>query len=258
MLLVRTSRIVTPTDAGLAFAEEARKVLANFELAVAEARRAGGAGSVLRLGCIPTLPIGQLVRFLGALRERSLGARLQLSHLSTTEQVRRLRDGQLELGIFHHGTDYAELELEPLFAGEPLAAYLPPGHRLAAKASLGPADLLDEDLVGCAEPADPALRDRVFALFDQAGYGLGGLHEASGNDPRDVLLAVAGGSGIGLLPASLSEIGEAGAVVSRRPLDPPVSLPDAVLAWRRKPSPPLQAGLAAIRSAARDLRREDD
>jgi DNA-binding transcriptional LysR family regulator len=40
-LFERTSRVVRPTAAGLVFAEEARKVLADVEAAVANARRAG-------------------------------------------------------------------------------------------------------------------------------------------------------------------------------------------------------------------------
>src|SRR3954470_14471877 len=55
-LLNRTSRVVTPTEAGLVFAEEARKVLGGFELAVAEAHRAGGPSRLLRLGAVPYLP----------------------------------------------------------------------------------------------------------------------------------------------------------------------------------------------------------
>src|ERR1700693_6400818 len=50
-LLRRTSRVVTLTEAGAVFAEQARSVLAGLDLAVAEARRAGGAGSTLPIGC---------------------------------------------------------------------------------------------------------------------------------------------------------------------------------------------------------------
>src|SRR5947209_20290814 len=44
-LLERTSRVVSVTPAGAVFADLARKVLAEFEVAVAEARRAGGASA---------------------------------------------------------------------------------------------------------------------------------------------------------------------------------------------------------------------
>jgi len=47
-LLRRTSRVVTQTEAGRIFAEEARNVLASFDRALAEARKAGGVGTIAR------------------------------------------------------------------------------------------------------------------------------------------------------------------------------------------------------------------
>src|SRR3954454_21826940 len=65
-LLHRTSRIVIATEPGKVFAEEARKVLAAFDLSVSEARRAAGLPSVVRIGCSPFLPIESLQAFLAA------------------------------------------------------------------------------------------------------------------------------------------------------------------------------------------------
>jgi DNA-binding transcriptional LysR family regulator len=256
-LLRRTSRVVTPTDAGRAFADEARKVLANVDLAIADARRAGDAGSVVRLSCVPTLPLTHLLRFLGALSSRLPTAHARVTHLPAVEQVRRLREGELELGLFHHGTDHAELELEPIFPGEPLAAYLPPDHHLASKSALGPRELVDEPLVTTPQATDPALHDRLLTLLKRAGYDPRRVRDADGPDPRDVLLAVAGGLGIGLLPSALPEVDETDALVVRRPLQPGIILPDIVLAWRRNPAPPLRSAIAALRSAARELRRAE-
>jgi DNA-binding MarR family transcriptional regulator len=47
-LLRRTSRVVTQTEAGRVFAEDARNVLASFDRALAEARKAGGVGTNIR------------------------------------------------------------------------------------------------------------------------------------------------------------------------------------------------------------------
>ena len=57
--------MVSATDAGRAFAVEARKVLTAFDSAIAEARRAGGAASPLRIGCVPHLPINRFFAFSG-------------------------------------------------------------------------------------------------------------------------------------------------------------------------------------------------
>ena len=46
-LLNRTSRVVTPTEAGRVFAAGARKVLAGLNSAIADTRRAGGTSEAL-------------------------------------------------------------------------------------------------------------------------------------------------------------------------------------------------------------------
>src|SRR5438105_586951 len=117
-LLNRTSRVVTPTAAGLAFAEEARHVLESFEHAVSEARRAGGAGNVLRIGCLPFIPIRRLMLFLEAARRLLPGWQTEVVHLITPEQLRRLRAGDLDLAIFHYSGDQEGLELIRIFTGE--------------------------------------------------------------------------------------------------------------------------------------------
>src|SRR5207248_8684375 len=123
-----------------------------------QARRAGGAGGVLRIGCVPILPIDQLLRFLGALHERERESETQVTHMLARDQVRRLRDGDLDLGIFYYAEDYDDIELEPLFPGAPMAAFLPPYHRLLAKQTLGPNDLREEVLVALPRAANPTLR----------------------------------------------------------------------------------------------------
>ena len=93
--------MVSATEAGRVLAGEARKVLAAFDIAVAETRQAGGAASPLRIGCVPHLPIQPLLRFLGSLHERDPNTRVQVTHLNFLEQVRALAAGELDLGIFH-------------------------------------------------------------------------------------------------------------------------------------------------------------
>jgi DNA-binding transcriptional LysR family regulator len=254
-LLHRTSRAVTPTEAGLVFAEEARKILASLELAVAETRRAAGSGASLRIGCTPHLPIDLVRRFLAALNERDERSRPEVEHLLALEQLRRLRGGELDLGIFHHAADYDEIEVEPIFAGEPLAAFLPPGHPLGRRKTVAPDDLSDEVLVMFPRTANPALHDRMLALIEAGGYRFRDVREATGANPRDVLLAVTSGVGVALKPASLEQADEAGTLVTRRRLDSAVSMPDAVLAWRANPPHGLQTVLADVREVARELHR---
>src|SRR5205823_11719348 len=167
-LLQRTSRVVTATEAGRVFAQEARRVFACLDQAVLEARRAGGLGAALRIGCIPSLPIDRLLRFLGALHARAPEAQTRVTHLPFLEQVRLLREGELDIGLFHDVEDYADIEVEALFPGEQLAVLLPRDHRLSAKQTIGPDDLREEVFASVPRSANPPLYDRMMAVLEEA------------------------------------------------------------------------------------------
>jgi DNA-binding transcriptional LysR family regulator len=257
-LLRRTSRVVTATEAGHLFAEHARKVLASLDLAVAEARRAGAVGTPLRIGCARHIPVPQLEGFLGLLREHRPQLLTEVTNLLALEQVRRLRDGELDLGIVPYAEDYEGIELEPLFPGESLVVVLPPDHRLAAKDVLGPDDLRDEVLVMFPRVANPGLYDRLLGLYEGVGYRFRGLRETDGTDARDLLLAVAAGYGVALVTFPILESTGAAPSVIWRSLQAPLSMPDAMLAWRATPPRGLQPLLEAAREAARTLRQGTD
>ena len=256
-LFERTSRMVSATAAGTTLATEARKVLATFDVAVAEARQAGGSGSPLRIGCVPHLPIQPLLRFLGSLHESDPKLRVQVTHLDFLEQTKFLRDGELDLGIFHVAADHTELESEPLFRGEPLAAFLPPGHKLADRQILKPEDLRNETLVVFPEEANPALHERTLTRIEEAGYGFAAVREASGMNPRDVMLSVAEGLGVALGPVSLQEVSDVGSIVVRRSLEPSLTMPDMVVAWRADPPGRLKDKLDVVRGVAKALHSAD-
>jgi len=255
LLLERTSRTVSLTDAGRAFGEEARRVLASVDLAVAEARRAGGVSSALRVGCTLHIPIEQLLRFVAALEDRVPSVSMQVAHLLAVEQVRRLTTGQLDVGILLGVEQHAGLETESLYPGEPIVAFVAPDHPLAATPVLGPADLGEETLVTFPREVDPALADWLQAERERAGYRFRSVHETSGTEIRDQIMAAAAGLGVALMPASVKDTGEEAAIVVPRPLDPSLGMPEAVVAWPANAPGQLRGVLAAVREVAHDLRR---
>jgi DNA-binding transcriptional LysR family regulator len=254
-LLERGNRGVTPTEAGRAFAEEARRVIAGVDVAVAEARRAGGVASRLRIGATPNLPsLVALHGLVSALDEAGLVSNPEVTRLQSLEQVRRLRNGELELGVFPYGEDHAGLEMEPIFPGEPLAAFVAKDHPASSRDALGPADLRGET-VFVYQRANPALWERCLERLEGAGYRFAHVRDMGGsNDGREAILEVArAGSGLALLPSSLMETGQANSISVRVPLDPPVAMPDTMLNWSAHPPRQLGSILQGARRVARRL-----
>lgn len=252
-LLDRTKRAVTLTQAGRVFADEARKTLAALDLGVEETRRAGGARTALRVGCVPALSAELLLGFVRALHEGIPELEVQVEHHHTLEQLKRLRSGALDLAIVLDPEDHSDLEIEWLFAGEALAAYMPPSHRLAAQAVVRPDDVRTEFLVTGPRSTNPAVYERVLAQFGAADYRFQGIHEAGGATARDLFVAVASGLGITFAPRSLAEMGDVGHVLVRRTLDPPLAMPATVLAWKADAPPRLRTVLATVREIAREV-----
>jgi DNA-binding transcriptional LysR family regulator len=246
---------VTLTEAGRIFARDARKVIAAFELAVAETRRAGGAVGALRIGCMPHLPMDQLLRFRSLLEEGDPSVEIEVTYLSSLQQVRALQMGELDLGIFYEAEDLDDLVVEPLLAGEQVFLCVAPDHDLASRQILTPDDVTGEELVVLRHSVNPPLLERFLSEIAVLGYRFRSVRAVSGTEARDLLFAVAGGSCVTFLPPSIKE-STSQPIVSRHLTDPPVFLPDAVLAWRADPSGPLRTVLDRARDVARQLRRE--
>jgi hypothetical protein len=205
----------------------------------------------LRIGCVHDLPLQRLQAFLGLLYQCEPDLRGEVMHLGTAEQLELLRAGGLDIGIVHDGIDAPGFEIEPLYPGEVLAAFLPIGHALLEHDSLGPSQLADQLLVVPPRAAAPALADWLVTRLAADGYRFRRIHETAGAHPRDVLLATAERFGITLAPASTAAVaGDVATLVARVALDPAPQMPDTVLAWRPG-RPPRLASLVAV---ARELR----
>jgi DNA-binding transcriptional LysR family regulator len=232
-------------------------VLAAADHAVAETRRAAGAGTAIRLGCTPYIPIARLLTFLASLKTRPLGAELVLTHLPAPEQLERVRAGELDFAIIHEAEDHDDLEHELLFRGEPAVAYVHPEDALAERDVITPDDLRDEALVTFPRAARPAMYDRWLSMIAAAGYVFRTVTETSTAGARDLMLAVVGGEGVLLGSMFGKDLSEVGSMVVWRPLDPPLSIPGTVIAWQANPSRRLAAVSDLVREAAREVRERD-
>lgn len=249
-LLYRTSRTVAPTEAGVVFAAEAQKVLADLDAAVAEARHAGAGDSALRIGCIPHLPLERLHQIVSAISEAVSSCPL-VEHLLTSEQLPRLERGDLDLAIVDDAVDERrDLHVLPLLRGGPINAIVPASHHLAETPAVGPEDLRDEPLVMFPRHVDPSLHDRLLTIFRAGGYRFRRVNHAIGPRRRDILLAVAQGEGVALIPTSAQDLADCSAVLVPRPLTRALFMPDTVIVWRVAAPQRLADSLASIRALA--------
>jgi DNA-binding transcriptional LysR family regulator len=256
-LLERGQGGVTTTEAGKVFAEQARQIVARLDLAIAEARRAAGVASTLRVGTLEIVPIERMQRFLNSLRQREPELEIAITHVPSREQVKRLRERALDLGIFTYAEHHQEIETHPVFAGESIEAVIRRDHPLAERRVLGPDDLRSEVLITGGRAANPPLYDHYLALLEDTGYSFRSVQRLDVNHARDFVLAVAAGDGVLLRPLSFRAVDEAGINVIRRALDPEPTMPDTVIAWRSNPPHHLGRILSTAREIAAELHRDD-
>jgi DNA-binding transcriptional LysR family regulator len=254
-LVDRSSRSVSLTEAGQVFAREARIVIDAFEAGISETRRTAGFGTTLRIGCLPNIPIKRLRQFIDGLSATEPRMDVTTSTIGSLEQIRRLRNGELDLAIFHYAEELAGIELEPIFPGEPLAAFASSCHRFAARNVIKPADISNETLIAFPRSANPALRDRWLTIIEEAGYRFREIVETTGIDNRDLTMTVIDNGGLGIVPSSYERVVDPRANLVLIPLDPAVSMPDTVIAWCSESSRTVQPVLRSVRETARALFR---
>jgi DNA-binding transcriptional LysR family regulator len=253
-LLLRTSRGVRPTEAGEVFAERARRILGELETAVEEVQRVAGSADPLRIGLVPYRTVATLDRFLAALHERHPSVTTRISHLHSYEQLARLRARELDIGILVVPVEVPALVTEPLLPGDPIVAFVPADSPLASKECLTPADLRGQDLVLFPRELAPALHDWLLATFGAGGYRFRGVQPSGGLEVQDMVAAVAQGLGVSLGSQPMVDAGGVGTLIAARPIDPPMRLPETVVAWHSDPPRTLQRVTSTLREIVRTAR----
>ena len=228
-LLERTTRSVRLTHAGRVFLEEARAVLAASAQAERRAREAErGLVGTLRLGVIAPAANAWLAGVLRCFRQRFPQVQLSLFDLSSTEQLRRLREHELEAGLLRPPVGFPELDYRFVQESRQVLA-LPAGHRLARKRRLEWADFHDEELVLMTPNAQHGFYDAFFAACAKAGAKPRPTQYA--NDIQTKMWLISAGFGIAPTTDTLAEIKRPGLVF--RPLPPGLPPVQTVLVWRR-------------------------
>ncbi|MDR3402617.1 MAG: LysR substrate-binding domain-containing protein [Chthoniobacter sp.] len=216
-LFDRSGRKVALTAAGAVFYEETRTVMPQLIRAGETTRRfASGQTERLRLGFVSAVLSPELVEVLRSFRERHPEVQLLMQDLPPAEQLAALRRGTLDGGFIGlpPGERTPGIQMLP-WRQEALAAFVPFGHPLAARRQIDLRALTGEALVAVSSEAAPAFAAWLRAVCGQAGFRPRIVLESP--RARAVAVMVAAGTGIALLPASLSRVvGDAAAVVPIR------------------------------------------
>jgi DNA-binding transcriptional LysR family regulator len=206
-LLERDNRKVELTTAGQAFLGEARRILALTTGALEQAQRisAGSAGTV-RIGFTATSAFGVLTSLLNIVSEAYPEIHLDLFEMVTGEQISKLIDGELDLGLARPPFDKTAFASRLLHREELLLA-IPSGHRLAnLDRPVTADDLVHEPLIMYSPAEARYFYDLVVRLVPIPTENV--VHTVS--QVLTMLWLVAGGRGIAFVPASSSRLAIAG------------------------------------------------
>jgi DNA-binding transcriptional LysR family regulator len=250
-LFERNQRKVELTAAGEAFFERAREILDAVEDAARQARRVQrGEVGRLAVGFVGSAMYSFVPELLREFRSHAPDITLRLHELGTSEQLRQLEDGRLDVGFVRVPRTRPELTFETLLE-EPVVAALPDAHPLATHPLLRLADLEGEPLVLLTRAGAPGLREALAEAIDRLGGEERVVQEAA--EMQTVIGLVAAGVGVSLVPESVRALARAG--VTYRPLDGYAPKVRLAVAWRVADDSPVLATFLEMARAAAPERR---
>lgn len=221
-LFERNTHSVSLTEAGVLFREDAQAILSHLDRASATLRRASqGETMRLRLAFIGALLDEKLVGLLQRFRQLHPACQVQITDLPASAQLTGIKAGELDGGFI--GARPAKPMKGFAFAvwgTEPLMLALPENHELAKFRDLTWQHLKKRNWVMVSRIAAPAFRQQV-ALLEKT-HGLSARVIQESDRVPAILTMVAAGSGITMVPQSVTHLISKGVVFRNLPAPQPV------------------------------------
>jgi LysR family transcriptional regulator, benzoate and cis,cis-muconate-responsive activator of ben and cat genes len=249
-LFIRTKRKVTLTQAGETLLLHARRLVNGTDHAKAAVRAVcDGRQGVLNVGAIFSTIYTLMPRALRTLKATAPHIGVNLREMTIANQLRALREGQIDVGILRPPVEDASVVTEVLYKEHFIAA-LPADHVLAQQPSVSVQDFIDNPFIGIspafsrnysivAASAFAPFRDRVKVV-----------HETL--DMHTLVALVGAGNGLALVPESLSFVNVPEVVF--RPISFVAPSIAVSLAWHiDSTSALLSRFVDAVRASARDV-----
>src|SRR2546430_8518295 len=212
-------RRVELTAEGARFLDEARRLAAQLETAVAELHgMAAGERGRLRIGFVSLADYGVLPGLLKAYKAARPGVALALREMLSPEQAAALAAGDLDFGLLLPPVSGAAGLEHLVVQRERFVVALPSRHRLAGgRGRLSVGALAREPFLIVPREIAPRLYDIVTGLAARAGFSLNVAQEAI--QMQTVVSLVSSGLGAAIVPGSLANLGRRG-VAYREIADP--------------------------------------
>jgi LysR family transcriptional regulator, benzoate and cis,cis-muconate-responsive activator of ben and cat genes len=226
------------TGAGEAFLAHARDLLRRSNEAAKEmAAFRPQSKPTLTVGYIAPVLASTLTRALRTFGQKSPDIEVVLREMAPGEQIKALRDRQIDLALAGNpwpelANEFEVVELQQIH----LEAVLPDNHLLALRKRIELAELSEETFIGFDEDQFPGRNDLICAACQEAGFTPRLRYRV---ESLSALLAkVATGAGVTLTPREVGQLPHPGAVLV--PLKPPVpSVKSAAVFRKGEPKPAL-------------------
>jgi DNA-binding transcriptional LysR family regulator len=241
-LLQRNTRTVTLTHAGRVFMEESRQVLNTALHAEQRAKSAEqGLTGTLRVGLISSIATAWLAGIMRDFVRRFPGVQLSLFDLTSPEQLRRLREGELDAALLRPPIGFPELDSKLIGEAPQVLAVSRRDPLARRRGPLTWKDFDGQPLVMFHPNLQHGFYDAFLAACHKAGAKPYPAQYA--NDVQTLMWLITGGFGVAPTTATLAELKRPGLVFRALPgVLPPVQ---TVLVWRRKDTSPALANFLA-------------
>jgi DNA-binding transcriptional LysR family regulator len=250
ILLERGARPLRLTEAGLVLLDRARALLAAFDAAIAETRRAGrGQTAKLGIGFAGSAMFIFVPDVIRAFRDVCPDVELVLDEMLAAEIAEALRQRKIDVGFARPPLLPEGGLAQSILLEEPYLAALPESHPLASRTEIALAELGDDPFILYPAQPGPSVTTLIATACTAAGFTPRIVQEAM--HLQTVVSLVAAGAGVSLVPAAAAR-GQARRGVAYIPLLSPAPTAPLAVAWREGDIAPALARFLAIVDGQRE------
>lgn len=227
-LFERTTRDVSLTPAGHSFYKKNNQLLRDYAKSIDTAQQiAEGKAGRLNIAYTSMSAVAPMPQAVTAFEQKFPLVDIRLRFVNSLSQKIALANDEIDLAFMIGPLDHSEFR-SIVLKSDPFCAVMPPGHPLAEKDELHPADLAEVDIVIGDMIDSEFYRGRLDDLFSKEGVSLQVRQEASTS--LAVLGLVAAGLGITIFPKSLASF--VSPKVELRQIVHPDFVNQTLLVWR--------------------------